>query len=104
MMEVLVKKQAAAQRDQFAVFRLLEQIAEGMERLSPRQAEVVLTVGPAVEGMEVVLVVVVDVEQAWTLLFLRDSDPVDMPFVMEDSKDSEEDSESSSEASGSGDG
>jgi hypothetical protein len=31
MMEVLVKEQAVAQRDQFAAFRLLEQIMEALE-------------------------------------------------------------------------
>jgi hypothetical protein len=103
MMEVLVKEQAVAQRDQFTAFRLLEQITEALERLLPRQAEVVPTEGA--EGTEVVLVVVADVEWAQTPLFLRDSDLTDMLFVLEASKDGREDSESSSgsEASGSSD-
>jgi hypothetical protein len=36
MTEVLVKEQAAAQRDRVASFRLLERIAEALERSSPR--------------------------------------------------------------------
>jgi hypothetical protein len=47
MTEVLVKEQAAAQRDRFASFRLLERIAEALERSSPRQAGVVPTEEPA---------------------------------------------------------
>jgi hypothetical protein len=43
MMEVLVREQAAAQRDRFASFRLLEWIAEALERSLPWQAGVVLT-------------------------------------------------------------
>jgi hypothetical protein len=35
MMEVLVKEQAAVQRDQFVSFRLLEWIVEVLERSSP---------------------------------------------------------------------
>jgi hypothetical protein len=57
---------------------------------------VVLMEGLAVEGTEVVPVVVVDIEQAQTPLFLRDSDSMDMLFALEASKDSEEDSGSSS--------
>jgi hypothetical protein len=87
MMEVLVKEQAAAQRDQFTSFKLLEQIAEALERSSPRQAGVVPTEGLAVEGTEAVPVV----EQVRTPLFLMDSDPMDLPFALEADKDSEED-------------
>jgi hypothetical protein len=106
MIEVLVREQAAAQRDQFAAFRSLKQITEALERLLPWQVEVVPTEGRVAEGTEVVPVVVADVEQAQTLLFLRDSDLMDMPFALEASKDSKEDSESSSgsEAGGSSDG
>jgi hypothetical protein len=92
MMEVLVREQVAAQRDRFASFRLLEQIAEALERLSPRQAGVVLTEGPVAGGTEVVPVVVADVEWVHTPLFLMDSDPMDLPFALEADKDSEEDS------------
>jgi hypothetical protein len=53
MTEVLVKEQAAAQRDRFASFKLLERIAEALERLSPRQAGVVPTEGPVAGGTEV---------------------------------------------------
>jgi hypothetical protein len=41
MTEVLVKEQAVAQRDRFASFKLLERIAEALERSSPRQVGVV---------------------------------------------------------------
>jgi hypothetical protein len=75
---------------------LLKWITEVLERSSPRQAEAVLIERLAAEGMEVVQVVVVDVEQARTPLFLRDSDPVDMPLARADNKDSEEDLESGS--------
>jgi hypothetical protein len=61
MTEVLVKEQAAAQRDRFASFKLLKQIAEALERSSPRQAGVVLTEGPVAGGTEVVPAVVADV-------------------------------------------
>jgi hypothetical protein len=104
MMEVLVREQAVAQRDWFASFRLLEQIVEVLERSSPRQAGVVPMVGLAVEGTEVVPVIVADVEWAWTLLFPRDSDSTDMLFALEASKDSEEDSGCSSRSEGSGNG
>jgi hypothetical protein len=90
MMEVLVKEQVAAQRDRFASFKLLERIAEALERSSPRQAGVVPTEGPAAGGMEVVPAVVADVERAHTPLFLTDSDPVDLPFALEANKDSKE--------------
>jgi hypothetical protein len=63
---------------------------------------VVLMEGPVVEGMEVVPVLVADVEQVWTLLFLRDSDLIDMPFALEASKDSKEDLGHSSGSEGSG--
>jgi hypothetical protein len=102
MMEVLVKEQAAAQRDRFASFRLLERIAEALERSSPRQAGVVPAEGPAVGGMEVVPAVVADVERAHTLLFLMDSDPIELPFALEASKDSEEESGNGSGSKGSG--
>jgi hypothetical protein len=57
------------------------------------------------EGTEIVPVVIADVDQAQTPLFLRDSDPVDMPLAGEDNEDCKEGLESSSrsEASGSGD-
>jgi hypothetical protein len=77
-------------------FRLLEWIVDVLERLSPQQVGVVPTDKPAAELMEVVPVVVADVEQAWTLLFLRDSDLTDMPFSLEACKNSKEDLESSS--------
>jgi hypothetical protein len=86
MTEVLVREQAAAQGDWFASFKLLEQIAEVLERLSPRPAGVIPMEGPAAE---VVPVVVADVERAQTPLFLRDSDSTDMPFALEASKDSD---------------
>jgi hypothetical protein len=106
MMEVLVKEQAAVQRDKFASFRLLEQIVEVLERLSPRQAGVVPMEGPAAGGTEVVPAVIADVERAHTPLFLMDSDPVDLPFALEANKDSKEESGggNGSEGSGSEDG
>jgi hypothetical protein len=104
MMEVLVREQAAVQRDRFASFRLLEQIAEMLERSSPQQAGVVLMEGPAAAGTEVVPVIFADVERAWTPLFLRDSVLKDMPFALEASKDSEEDSGHGSGNEGSGNG
>jgi hypothetical protein len=87
-------------------FKLLEWITEALERSSPWQMGVVPMEGPAVAEMEVVPVVIADVEWAWTLLFLRDSDLTDMLFALEASKDSEEDlgSSSGSEESGSNDG
>jgi hypothetical protein len=45
MTEVLVKEQAAAQRDRSVSFKLLERIAEALERSSPRQAGIVPTEG-----------------------------------------------------------
>jgi hypothetical protein len=91
MMEVLVKEQAAAQRDWFTSFKLLERIVEALKRSSPQQAGVVPMEGPVEEGTEVVPVVFADVEQVWTLLFLMDSDSTDMLFALEASKDSKED-------------
>jgi hypothetical protein len=41
MTQVLVKEQVVVQRDCFAAFRLLERIAEALERASPRQVEVI---------------------------------------------------------------
>jgi hypothetical protein len=102
MTEVLVKEQAAAQRDQFTSFKLLERIVEALERLSPRQAGVVPTEGPAAGGTEVVPAVVADVERVHTLFFLMDLDPMDLPFALEASKDSEEESGSGSGSKGSG--
>jgi hypothetical protein len=99
--KVLVKEQVA-QRDRFMAFKLLERIAEVLERSSPRQAGVVLMEGLAVGGTEVVPAVVADVERAHTPLFLMDLDPVDLPFALEASKDSEEESGSSSGSEGSG--
>jgi hypothetical protein len=104
MTEVLVNEQAAVQRDRFASFRLLEWIAEALERSSPRQAGVVPTEGPAAGGTEVVPAVIADVERVQTPLFLMDSDPMDLPFALEASKDSEEESGSSSGSEGSDDG
>jgi hypothetical protein len=101
MTEVLVKEQVAVQRDWFASFKLLERIAEALERSSPRQAEVVPTEGPAVGGTEVVLAVVADIERVHIPLFLMDLDPMDLLFALEADKDSEEDSGSGSEAGGS---
>jgi hypothetical protein len=103
MTEVLVKEQAAAQRDQFASFKLLERIVEALERSSPRQVGVVPTEGPAVGGTEVVPLVVADVEQVRTPLFLMDSDPPVLPFALEAGKDSEEESGSGSGSEGSDD-
>jgi hypothetical protein len=100
-MEVLVKEQVAAQRDRFVAFKLLEWIAEALERSSPRQAGVVPTEGPAAGGTEVVPAVVADVERVHMLLFLMDSDPIDLPFALEASKDSEEESGSGSSSEGS---
>jgi hypothetical protein len=102
MTEVLVREQVAAQRDRVVSFRLLERIAEALERSSPRQAGVVLTEGLVAEGTEVVPVVVADVEPVCTLLFLMDSDPMDLPFALEADKDSEEDSGHGSGNKGSG--
>jgi hypothetical protein len=106
MTEVLVKEQAAAQRDRFASFKLLKWIAEALERSSPRQVGAVPTEGPAAGGTEVVPAVIADVERAHMPLFLMDLDPVDLPFALKASKDSEEESGSGngSEGSGSEDG
>jgi hypothetical protein len=82
MTEVLVKEQVVAQRDWFAPFWLLEQIVEVLERSSPQQMGVIPMEGPVAEEIEVVPVVIADVEWAQTLLFLRDSDPMDMPFAL----------------------
>jgi hypothetical protein len=103
MTEVLVKEQAAAQRDRFASFKLLEQIAEALERSSPRQVGVVPTEGPAAGGTEVVPLVIADVERVHTPLFLMDSDPPVLPFALEAGKDSEEESGSGSRSEGSDD-
>jgi hypothetical protein len=102
MTEVLVKEQAAAQRDRFASFKLLKWIVEALERSSPRQVGVVPTEGPAAGGMEVVPAVVADVERVHMPLFLMDSDPMDLPFALEASKDSEEESGSGNGSEGSG--
>jgi hypothetical protein len=102
MTKVLVKEQAAAQRDRFASFKLLERIAEALERSSPRQVGAVLTEGPAAGGTEVVPAVVANVERAHMPLFLMDSDPVDLPFALEASKDCEEESGSGNGSEGSG--
>jgi hypothetical protein len=99
MMEVLVKKQVVVQRDQFTSFKLLEWVAEVLERLLLRKAGVVLMEGPAVERTEVITVIIADVEQAQTPLFLRDSDLVEMLFIDEVNRSrSGEDSESSTES------
>jgi hypothetical protein len=105
MTEVLVKEQAAAQRDRFASFKLLERIAEALERLSPRQAGVVPTEEPAAGGTEVVPLVVTDVERVRTPLFLMESDSPVLPFASEAGQDSEEESGSEgSDDEGSDDG
>jgi hypothetical protein len=68
-----------------------------LERSFLRQTEVIPMEGLAVEGMEIVLVIIADVEWAQTPLFLQDSDLVDIPFAREDREDgSGEHSESSS--------
>jgi hypothetical protein len=87
-------------------FRLLEWIVETLVRTSPWQVGVIPTEGPVVEWMEVIPVAVADVEWVHTPLFLRHSDPMDMPFALEASKESVEDSESNSgsKESGSDDG
>jgi hypothetical protein len=77
---------------------------EVLERLSPWQVGVVLMAGLVAEGMEVVPVVIADVESAWTPLFLRDSDSMDMLFALEAGKDSKEDSGCSRGNEGSGNG
>jgi hypothetical protein len=59
--------------------------------------------GPAVGGMEVVPLVIVDVEQVHTPLFLMDSDPPELLFALEAGKDSEEESGSGSRSEGSDD-
>jgi hypothetical protein len=100
MTEVLVKEQVAVQRDRFASFKLLERIAEALERSSPRQVGVVPMEGPAVGGTEAVPVVVADVERVRTLLFLMDLDPPDLPFALEAGKDSKEESGSGSKSKG----
>jgi hypothetical protein len=104
MTEVLVKEQAAVQRDRFASSKLLEQIAEALERSSPRQAGVIPTEGLAAGGTEVVPTVIADVERVHTLLFLMDLDPMDLLFALEANKDSEEDSRSGSRSEDDDDG
>jgi hypothetical protein len=77
MTEVLVKEQAAAQRDRFASFKLLERIAEALERSSPRQAGVVPTEGPAAVEL---------IRRARTPLFLpsdENTEPSDESYVDE---------------------
>jgi hypothetical protein len=96
----LVKEQAEAQEDRHVSFKLLERIAETLERSSPRQAGVVLMEGLAVGGMEAVPVV----ERVQTPLFLMDSDPMDLLFALEADKDSEEDSGHGSKNKGIGHG
>jgi hypothetical protein len=103
MTEVLVKEQAAAQRDRFASFKLLEWIAEALERSSLRQAGVIPTEEPAVGGTEVVPLVVTDVERVRTPLFLMESDSPVLPFASEAGQDSEEESGSGSGSEGSDD-
>jgi hypothetical protein len=83
----LVKEQAEAQENHQASLRLLEQITETVDRLSPRRAGVVPMEGSAVGGMDAVPVV----EWVRTLLFMTDSDPMDLSFAVEADKDSEED-------------
>jgi hypothetical protein len=100
LMVFMVKKQAEAWEDRQVSFRLLEQIVEMLERSSPRQAGAILTEGPVVGRMEMVPVV----ERVWTPLFLTDSDLVDLPFALEDDKDSEEGSGCGSENEGIGHG
>jgi hypothetical protein len=102
MTEVLVKEQAAVQRDQVASFKLLEQIAEVLERSSPQQAGVVPMEGPVAGGMEVVPAIFADVEQVRMPLFLMDSDLMDLLFALEAIKDSEEEPGSGSGSEGSG--
>jgi hypothetical protein len=101
MTEVLVKEQAAVQRDRFASFRLLERIAEALERSSPRQVGVVPAEGLAAGGTEVVPAVVADVERAHMPLFLMDLDPIELLFALEAIKDSEEESGNGSRSEGS---
>jgi hypothetical protein len=84
----LVKEQAEAQENHQASFRLLERIMETVERSSPRRAGVVPTEGSAAGGTDAVPVV----ERVRTLLFMMDSDPMDLPFAVEADKDSEKDS------------
>jgi hypothetical protein len=103
MTEVLVKEQVAAQRDRFVSFKLLERIAEALERSSPRQAGVVPMEEPAAGGTEVVPLVVTDVEWVHTPLFLMESDPPVLPFASEAGQDSEEESGSGSGSEGSDD-
>jgi hypothetical protein len=98
MTEVLVKEQAAAQKDQFASFKLLERIAEALERSSPWQAGVVPTEGPAAGNTEagpsaaavdmetVALDEVGLIRWAWTPLFLpsdENTEPSDESYVDE---------------------
>jgi hypothetical protein len=96
----MVKEQAEVWEDRQASFRLLEWIMEMLERSSPRRAGVIPPEGPAARGTEMVPVV----EWVWTPLFLRDSDPVDLLFDVEDDKDSEEGSGRGSENEGVGHG
>jgi hypothetical protein len=98
MTEVLVKEQAAAQRDRFTSFKLLERIMEALERSSPRRAGVVPTERPAAGRMEAVPVV----GRVRTPLFLTDSDPMELPFAVEVDKDSDEDSGRGDENQGRG--
>jgi hypothetical protein len=50
--EKAAQEEAAAQRDRFASFKLLERIAEALERSSPRQVGVVPKEGPASKGSD----------------------------------------------------
>jgi hypothetical protein len=98
MTEVLAKEQAAVQRDQFASFKLLEQIVEALERSSPWQAGVVPTEGPVVGNAEagpsaaavdtetIALDEVGLIRWAWTPLFLlsdENTEPSDESYVDE---------------------
>jgi hypothetical protein len=103
MTEVLVKEQVAAQRDRFAAFKLLERIAEALERTSSRQAGVVPMEGPAAGGMEAEAgpseVAVELTRRARTPLFLpsdENTEPSDELFI-DEAKGSGSDSEEGSE-------
>jgi hypothetical protein len=96
----MVKEQVEAREDYQVSFRLLERITEMLERSLPRRAGVVPMEGPAARGTETVPVI----ERVQTPLFLTDSDPVDLPFAVEDDKDSEEGSGHGSKNEGVGHG
>jgi hypothetical protein len=103
MTEALVTEQVAAQRDRFAAFKLLERIAEALERTSSRQVGVVPTEGLAAGGTEAEAgpseAAVELTRRARTPLFLpsdENTEPSDESFV-DEAKGSGSNSEEGSE-------